>query len=91
MQVFSGSAERVEHPSVFNSDRINANGFRYRRAHGRPGTDVKPALVQRAFDLMSFQKTVAQPRMAMGADIVGYGTHAVATGMPLDVARQNMG
>src|SRR5512133_2928671 len=50
VQVFSGLIEREEHASTFDPDGITSNGFSYRRTHGRPGTDVKPALVQRAFD-----------------------------------------
>ena len=42
-----------------------------RRAGRGAGADVEAALVQRALDLVAFEKAVAQARVAVGADVVG--------------------
>src|SRR5436190_15292931 len=79
------SVEREKDPTAFDPDGVAANGFGHWSAAGLAGANVEPALVQRAFDLVAFEKAFAQPRVAMRADVVG-GEDLAARVVERDVA-----
>src|SRR2546427_2964632 len=80
-----GSVEREKHATAFDPDGVTSDGFGHGSAGGLPGANVEPALVQRAFDLVAFEKAFAQSRMAMRADVVG-GEDLAARVVQRDVA-----
>src|ERR1700682_4042769 len=80
-----GSVEREKHAPAFDPDGVTSDGFGHGSAGGLPGANVEPALVQRAFDLVTFEKAFAQSRMAMRADVVG-GEDLAARVVQRDVA-----
>jgi len=65
------SVELEHHAQVLDAYRIGFDVLSQRCAQGLAGTDVKLALVQRAFDLAPLQKAIAHARMAVGAKVIG--------------------
>src|ERR1700727_1205866 len=63
--------DQQQHLAVFDLDRKGLDIFRDRLQDRLSSHHVKPALMKRALDFIAFEKSLAKPGMAVGADVRG--------------------